>query len=141
MKWFEQYRVLDLSDEKGSFCGKILGDLGMDVIKVESPQGSPERRRGPFYQDTPDPEKSLFWFAFNTSKRGITLNIETPDGQEIFKRLARKADFVVESFPPGYLDGLGLGYSTLSEANPWLIVVSITPFGQDGPYRDFRILT
>ena len=138
MKWFEQYRVLDLSDEKGSFCGKILGDLGMDVIKIESPQGSPERRREPFYQDIPDPEKSLFWFAYNTSKRGITLNIETPDGQEIFKRLTKKAHFVIESFSPGYLNGLGLGYSVLSEINPRLIVVSITPFGQEGPYKDYK---
>ncbi len=138
MKFFEQYRVLDLADEKGSFCSKMLGDLGMDIIKVETPQGSPERRRGPFYHDIPDPEKSLFWFAFNTSKRGITLDIETSGGREIFKKLAETAHFVVESFPPGYMDGLGLGYSALSKINPRLIVVSITPFGQSGPYKDYK---
>ena len=71
------YRVLDLTDEKGLFCGKLLGDLGADVIKVERPGGDPARNIGPFYHDEVDPEKSLFWWAFNTSKRGITLDIET----------------------------------------------------------------
>jgi crotonobetainyl-CoA:carnitine CoA-transferase CaiB-like acyl-CoA transferase len=94
------YRALDLSDEKGVLCGKILGDLGVDVIKIEPPGGDPCRRRGPFYRDIADPESSLFWFAYNTSKRGITLNIETPDGREIFRRLVATADFVKE------LDGL-----------------------------------
>src|SRR4030043_1932318 len=97
------YRVLDLTDEKGLLCGKILGDLGADVIKVERPGGDPARCLGPFYHDEPDPEKSLFWFAFNTSKRGITLNIETVDGQDIFKRLVKSADCVIESFTPGYM--------------------------------------
>jgi benzylsuccinate CoA-transferase BbsE subunit len=132
------YRVLDLADEKGLFCGKLLGDLGADVIKVERPGGDPARSIGPFYHDEPDPEKSLFWFAFNTSKRGITLDIETADGHEIFKRLVKTADIVVESFPPGYLDKLGLGYSALEKENPGIILVSITPFGQTGPYRDYK---
>ncbi len=81
------YRALDLTDEKGPLCGKVMGDLGADVIKIERPGGDPARNLGPFYHDEPHPEKSLFWFAFNTSKRGITLDIETADGQEIFKRL------------------------------------------------------
>jgi len=96
------------------------------------------RRLGPFYHDEPDPEKSLFWFALNTSKRGITLDIETLDGQGIFKRLVEKADFVIESFPPGYLDNLGLDYSDLEKINPEIIMVSITPFGQTGPYKDWK---
>src|SRR3990170_3305135 len=132
------YRVLDLTDEKGLLCGKILGDLGADVIKIERPGGDPARRIGPFYHDEPHPEKSLFWFAFNTSKRGITLNIETADGQEIFKRLVQTADFVIETFPPGYLAKLGLGYSDLEKINPGIILVSITPFGQTGPYKDWK---
>ena len=98
-------RVLDLTDEKGLFCGKVLGDFGADVIKIERPGGDPARNIGPFYKDIPDPEKSLFWFATNTSKRGITLNIEVPDGQELFKKLVEKADIVVESFDAG-LHGL-----------------------------------
>jgi len=132
------YRVLDLTDEKGLLCGKILGDLGADVIKIERPGGDMARNLGPFYQDEPDPEKSLFWFALNTSKRGITLDIETADGQEIFKRLVKDADFVIETFPPDYLDELGLGYSDLEKINSGIILVSITPFGQTGPYRDWK---
>jgi len=77
------YRVLDLTDEKGLLCGKLLGDLGADVIKVEKPGGDATRNIGPFYHDEVDPEKSLFWFAFNTSKRGITLDIEKAEGREI----------------------------------------------------------
>ena len=106
-------------------CGKILGDIGADVVKIEQPGGNPARNIGPFYHDIPHPEKSLSWFASNTSKRGITLNIEVTDGQEIFKRLVKGADFVIESFPPGYLSGLGLDYPTLSEVNPRIIMVSI----------------
>lgn len=132
------YRVLDLSDEKGLLCGKILGDLGADVIKVEKPGGDDARRLGPFYHNQPDPEKSLFWFAVNTSKRGITLNIEAPRGKDIFKRLVQTADFVIESFPPGYLDGRGLGYADLERVNPRIILVSISPFGQTGPYREWK---
>ena len=132
------YRVLDLTDEKGLLCGKLLGDLGADVIKVERPGGDPARKIGPFYHDEADPEKSLFWFAFNTSKRGITLALETAAGQETFKKLVETADFVIESFPPGYMDKLGLGYSTLEKVNPGIIMASITPFGQTGPYKDYK---
>ncbi|MFC2015099.1 CaiB/BaiF CoA transferase family protein [Chloroflexota bacterium] len=132
------YRVLDLTDEKGLLCGKILGDLGADVIKIEKPGGDTARCIGPFYHDEVDPEKSLLWFALNTSKRGVTLNIETADGQEILKTLIKSADVVVESFLPGYLDKLGLGYSDLDKIKPGIIMVSISPFGQTGPYRDFK---
>jgi len=132
------YRILDLADDKGIYCAKVLGDLGADVIKVEPPGGDPSRSIGPFYKDIPDPEKSLYWWAYNTSKRGITLNIETADGKDIFQRLVKTADVVVESFPPGYMDGLGLGYSALSEMNPGIVMTSITPFGQTGPYKDWK---
>ena len=134
----DQYRILDLTDEKGLLCAKLLGDLGADVIKIERPGGDPARNVGPFYHDEPDPEKSLFWFAFNTSKRGIILDIETAEGQGAFKRLVASADFVIESFPPGYMDKLGLGYLALEKINPGIILVSITPFGQTGPYRDYK---
>lgn len=132
------YRVLDLTDEKGWMCGKLLGDLGADVIKIEPPGGDPARRFGSFFHDQPHPEKSLSWFAFNLNKRGITLNIESADGREIFKRLVKSSDFVIESFPAGYIDTLGLRYPDLEKVNPGLIVVSITPFGQSGPYRDYK---
>jgi benzylsuccinate CoA-transferase BbsE subunit len=133
------YRILDLTDEKGLMCGKVMGDLGADVIKIERPGGDFARNIGPFYHDEPDPEKSLFWFSFNANKRGITLDIETADGQEIFKKLAKSADIIVESFPPGHMDKIGLGYSVLEKVNPGLSLISITPFGQTGPYRDYKI--
>lgn len=128
------YRALDITDEKGLMCGKILADMGADVIKVEKPGGDLARRIGPFYHDDPNPEKSLYWFAYNTNKRGITLDIETSDGQDIFKQLVKTADFVIESFDPGYMSSLGLGYADLEKINPRIIMVSITPFGQSGPY-------
>jgi crotonobetainyl-CoA:carnitine CoA-transferase CaiB-like acyl-CoA transferase len=131
------FRALDLTDEKGFLCGQILGGLGVDVIKIEPPGGDPARNNGPFYHDIPDPEKSLYWFAYNLNKRGITLNIQTADGRELFKRLSQSADFVIESFPPGYMDELGLGYSSLSQINPRIVMTSITPFGQTGPYEDY----
>lgn len=132
------YRVLDLARGGCLLCGKIMADLGADVIKIEPPGGDPSRNTGPFYQDTPDPEKSLFWFAFSAGKRGITLDIESADGRAVFKRLARKADFVIESFEPGYLDSLGLGYPALQKTNPRIILTSITPFGQVGPKSGYK---
>ena len=133
-----EYRILDLSDEKGQLCGKILGDLGADVIKIEHPGGDSSRGIGPFYGDRPDPQKSLFWLAYNMNKRGITLDIHTSDGKEIFEKLIRTADIVIESFCPGYLDGINLGYQVLEKVNPRLILTSITPFGQTGPYADYK---
>lgn len=133
------YRVLDLTDEKGWLCGKILGDFGADVIKIEPVGGDEGRNIGPFYQKEQQMEKSLYWFAFNTSKRGITLNLETTDGQEIFKKLVKAADFIIESFPPGYMEKLGLSYPELEKINSRIIMVSITPFGPTGPYKDYKI--
>ncbi|MFH0914118.1 MAG: CoA transferase [Chloroflexota bacterium] len=134
----EPYRVLDLTDEKGLLCGQLLAEYGADVIKVERPGGDPARNIGPFFHDIPDPEKSLFWFAYNTNKRGITLNLESADGQELFKKLVKRADFVIESFPPGYLEKLGLSYTELAGINPRIILTSITPFGQTGPYSTYK---
>src|SRR5919199_168221 len=99
------YRVLDLTNELGELTGRILADLGADVIKVEPPDGDPSRWRPPFYGDRPDPEASLPWWASNLNKRSITLDLEHPDGQALFRRLVPTADFVLESFQPGYLDG------------------------------------
>lgn len=131
-------RALDLTDEKGFLCGKILADLGVDVIKVERPAGDPSRRIGPFWHDIAEPEKSLYWWAYNSNKRGITLNLEVSDGKEIFKELVSTADFVIESFPPGYIEKLGIGYSTLSSVKGGIILTSITPFGQAGPYKNYK---
>ena len=131
-------RVLDLTDEKGFLCGRVLGDFGADVIKVEPPGGDASRMTGPFYRGIPDPEKSLYWFAYNANKRGITLDIKATEGQTIFKRLAESADFVIESFPPGTMAGLGLDYDNLRRINPGIIMTSITSFGQSGPWKDYK---
>lgn len=130
-------RVLELSDEKGQFCGKLLGDLGADVIKIEPPGGVKNRHVGPFMDDIPHPERSLSFWYYNTSKRGITLDLETADGRALFRRLAATADVILETFRPGYLNALGLGYDTLAEQNPGLILCALTPFGQTGPWRDY----
>lgn len=132
------YRVLDLTDESGFLCGKILADLGADVIKIEPPGGDPARKVAPFQSDQCDPTKSLYWHSYNTNKRGITLNFEYPRGRELFRRLVSSAHFVIETFPPGRLEELGLGYQSLRSQNARLVLVSITPFGQSGPYRRFK---
>ena len=130
-------RVLDLSEENGQFCTKLMADMGADVIKIEPPSGDPVRRIGPFYHDEEALEKSLYWFVLNTSKRGLTLDITTPRGAELLRQLVATADFVVESFSPGTLDRLGLGYAALTQSRPDLILTSITNYGQSGPYRDY----
>ncbi len=135
---YSDLRVLDLAGEMGVYCGKLLADLGAEVIKVERPGGDPMRNIGPFAGDNPHPERSLYWFQFNTSKKGITLDITTEDGKSIFRKLASTADIIIETFPPGHMDRLGMGYEALSEGNPALIMTSVTAFGQTGPYKDFR---
>jgi crotonobetainyl-CoA:carnitine CoA-transferase CaiB-like acyl-CoA transferase len=132
------YRVLDLTDERGLLCGKILADLGADVIQVEPPGGSSARNLGPFYQDQVHPEKSLFWWAYAANKRGITLDPATDDGKQLLMRLVADSHFVIESYPPGYLAGLGLSYQELAATNPAMVMVSITPFGQSGPYAHYK---
>ena len=132
------YRVLDLTDQRGLLCGKILADLGADVIQIEPPGGSAARKLGPFYHDQEEPEKSLYWWSYAANKRGITLNLESPKGKEVLLRLVKEAHFVIESASLGYLSGLGLGYDSLAQINPALVMVSITPFGQDGPYANYN---
>lgn len=132
------YRVLDLTDETGFMCGKVLGDLGAEVVIVEPPGGHPARALGPFYKDEVHPEKSLFWFAFNTSKKGVTLDITKPSGQQVLHELVKQSDMVIESCAPGYLDALGIGYESLAALKPDLVFTSITPFGQKGPRRHWK---
>ena len=132
-------KVLDLSEDiAGSFCARLLGDYGADVLKIEPLGGSALRRMGPFAQDDPHTEKSLFFLVLNLNKKGSTLNLNVELGRDILKRLVAHVDIVIESYSPGHLSSLGLGYSELSEVNPSLIMTSITPFGQDGPYSQFK---
>jgi crotonobetainyl-CoA:carnitine CoA-transferase CaiB-like acyl-CoA transferase len=130
-------RVLDLTDYKGFICGRILGDLDADVIKVEPPSGDPIRSEPDRAHDIPDELRSLYWDAYNANKRGITLNLECAAGIKLFRRLLATTDIVVESFPPGYLDRMGLGYASLSHTDPRIVMVSITAYGQEGPWKDY----
>jgi benzylsuccinate CoA-transferase BbsE subunit len=130
-------KILELADETGQFCGKLLGDLGADVIKVEPLGGEPSRRTGPFLDDIPHPERSLPFWYYNTSKRGITLNLESVEGRQLFGRLATTSDIILETFRPGLLLSLGLDYEALSKQNRGLIMCSLTPFGQTGPWRNY----
>lgn len=131
--------VLDLSQGiPGAYCTKLLAALGARVIKVEPPEGDPTRRAGPFYHDNPDPEASALFLYLNTSKESITLSPETAAGAALLKRLADGADVLVESYPPGTMEMWGLGNSELKTGNTKLIHASITPFGQTGPYKDWK---
>src|SRR6202041_967346 len=118
-------------------CDQILANLGANVIKVEPPGGSSARRIGPFYKDTPHPDRSLYWWAYNRNKRSITLDIERDAGRDLLRRLVERADFLIESHNPGYLAKRNLGFDDLAKINPALIFVSITPFGPDGPKASY----
>lgn len=136
----ERVRVLEFADfVTAPYCAKLLADLGADVVKIEHPgTGDEARRKGPFPDDIPHPEKSGLFLYLNTNKRGVTLDPATASGRKIFLDLAARADILVEDRPPGAMADLGLAYDTLREANPRLIVTSITPFGQTGPYRTYK---
>jgi crotonobetainyl-CoA:carnitine CoA-transferase CaiB-like acyl-CoA transferase len=131
------YRVLDLTEGGCMLGAKMLADLGADVIKIEPTEGSPSRI-APFYKDIKDPERSLFWFTYNANKRGITLDLNKSEGQELFKKLVETADIVIESFEPGHMEQLGLGYDALCKVKSDIIVTSITFFGQNGPRAHYK---
>jgi crotonobetainyl-CoA:carnitine CoA-transferase CaiB-like acyl-CoA transferase len=133
-------RVLDLSEGvAGAYCAKLLAGFGADVIKIETPgRGDPLRRHGPFPGDVPHPEKSALFLYLNTGKKSITLDLAQRTGALLLRRLVEEAEAVVESFPPGRLAELGLGYESLARIKPRLVMTSVTPFGQDGPYAGYR---
>jgi crotonobetainyl-CoA:carnitine CoA-transferase CaiB-like acyl-CoA transferase len=123
----------------GPYCTKLMADLGAEVVKVEKPgAGDEARRRGPFPNDIPHPERSALFLYVNTNKLGVTLNVAARMGRQIFRELVAEADVLVEDTAPGTLAELGLGYEVLSELNPRLVMTSITPFGQTGPYKDYK---
>lgn len=133
-------KVLEYAEfVNGCFCSRILADFGAKVIKIEKPdKGDSSRRRGPFPNDSPHPERSALFLYLNTNKLGITLNVEHAKGKEIFRELVGKVDILIENNPAKLMDKLGLGYEHLSKINPRLIMTSITPFGQTGPYSDYK---
>ena len=124
----------------GPFCGKLLADMGADVVKVEEPgRGDPARHRGPYPPSGPHPEASGLFFYLNANKQSLALKLEHPRGQEVFLGLVKQADILLEDTPPGTMEAMGMGYPALSKLNPRLIVTSITPFGQTGPYRSYKV--
>ncbi|MDP3061669.1 MAG: CaiB/BaiF CoA-transferase family protein [Chloroflexota bacterium] len=131
--------VIDLGERiSGPFCAKLFAALGAEVIKVEPPEGEPSRRAGPFPGDIPHPEKSGEYLYLNMGKKGVTLNLRTATGRDLFLKLATGADILIENSPPGSISSLGLGYPVLHKLNPGLVVASITPFGQYGPYCNYK---
>jgi len=140
LRILEDIKVVELSGAlSGAFCAKLLADQGAPTIKVEPPgMGDPARHEPPFIGQVSHPDRSSLFLAFNTNKRSVTLDIAAQEGRRLLLRLLQDTDVVVESHPPGYLDGIGLGYGELQEVNPQLILTSLTYFGQSGPYRDFK---
>ena len=132
------YRVLDLTSAIGALCGKLLGDLGLDVIKIEPPDGGVARREPPFANGHAHREGSLRFAYLNAGKRSITLDLTKPSARRLLLQLVERADVIVEDFAPGYLSGLGLSYEALLEKQSKLILVSISGFGQDGPYANYQ---
>jgi crotonobetainyl-CoA:carnitine CoA-transferase CaiB-like acyl-CoA transferase len=132
--------VIELAEMvSGPMCGKLFAEMGAEVIKIEPPVTGDEARHHPPYPgDVPDPEKSGLFLYLNTGKKSVTLDVTQARGAEIFKRLLAHADILIENHPPGRLKSLGLGFETLHALNPRLIVTSVTPFGQSGPYRDWK---
>ena len=132
-------RVLDLTSYLSQMCARMLGDFGADVIKVEPMGGDPARMLPPFAGDVPDPERSLRFFDSNRNKRSVVLDYRgNLEDRARVRELAERADVLVEDFTPEYLATIGLGYEELRLANPGLVYVSITPFGQTGPHASWR---
>jgi crotonobetainyl-CoA:carnitine CoA-transferase CaiB-like acyl-CoA transferase len=136
----DDVRVVELTNSlSGAFCSKLLADQGADAVKIEAPgRGDAARYEPPFIEGKPHPDRGSLFLVFNTNKRSITLDVGTPTGREVFLGLLGERDILIESFAPGYLADLGLGYDVLQRVNPRLIMTSITPFGQTGPYRHYR---
>lgn len=131
-------RVIELCDELGQYAGKLLADMGADVIKVEPPSGSTARAVGPFVKDRPGPNRSLNFWYHNTNKRSVILDLDTGSGRDALTRLGAAADVLLEDRAPGTLAALGLDYSNLASQNPGLIYCSLTPFGQTGPWAGLK---
>lgn len=134
----EGLRVIELCDELGQLAGKLLADMGADVVKIEPPAGSSARTVGPFVSDQPGPNRSLNFWYHNTNKRSAVLDVETPAGREAMRALCATADIVIDDREPGSLALHGIAYGDASRENPGLIWCSITPFGQDGPWAHYQ---
>ena len=128
-------RVLDLTTARAEMAGKVLADLGAEVIKVEPPGGTAARQMPPF--DNRDPTRSLYWAALGLGKRSVVLDVLGDEGdRDALHRLLVGADVLLESHDPGVMASIGLGYADLAKRYPQLIYTSVTPYGQDGPWAD-----
>ena len=136
---FEGIKVLELATMVGvPYSGKLFADYGAEVVKIEPPEGDPSRLEGPFLNDIPDKEASALFLHLNTSKRSITCDLFSSAGRDIVRTLIEQHDIVIENFPPGTLDYLGLGFQAFAKEKPDLVLGSLTPFGQTGPWKDFK---
>lgn len=136
----DDVRVIELAEgTAGPYAGKLFADYGADVVKIEKPgKGDVSRRRGPFPGDVPDTEQSLQFLFLNTNKRSITLDIRKTAGMDILRKMVIDADILILDILPADIESLGLNYEVMSRLNPRLVMVSITPFGHTGPYRDWK---
>lgn len=131
-------KVLELADEKGEFCGKLLAGAGADVLKIEPPGGNGTRTLRPFYHDEPHVDRSLYFWHYNFGKRGITLDIHTLEGTAVLKKLIAQSDVLLDTLPLDTLEKLDLDWPALQKLNPRLIYLVLTPFGRSGPWRDYK---
>ena len=139
MSALQGLRVIELSHAHGAFAGKLLGDMGADVILIEPPGGDAMRGHGPFQDDIPGPERSLTWWHYHTSKRGIVLDLDSEAGRAYFRKLIATADILLEAEPRTRLASLGLDYADLKAIRPDLIHVAITPFGREDAKSDLPV--
>ncbi|MBI2318514.1 MAG: CoA transferase [Betaproteobacteria bacterium] len=133
----EGLRILEVAGLCSAYAGRLFAGMGADVILVEPPAGAAHRRQGPFIDNVPSIERSLTFTYLHAGKRSVTLDLDTADGQALFRKLAATASVVVESEPVGVMRARGLDYASLKEINPALVYTSITPFGSDGPYKEY----
>lgn len=133
-KALDGIRIIEFTDFTGAYCGRLLADLGAEVIKVEPPDGGHQRHTPPFYSRLPEPDNSIAFWVHNTSKKSVVIDLESADGQAEAKRLVLSADAVIEDNPVGWMAARGLSYQTLRAAKPSLVYVSVTGFGQTGPH-------
>jgi len=134
---FDSLRVVELAGVLGAYTGKLFADYGAEVIRIEPMEGDPTRLEKPFFHDTPGIENSLRYQNLNTNKKSVVLDIASAEGKKAFIKLVRTADLLIESFPPGYMESLGLDYKVLSSINPKIVHAAVTPYGQYGPYKDY----
>ena len=131
-------RVVEIGDEVSAYAGKLLAGLGADVIKVEPPEGCSTRNIGPFYEDEPGPERSLYWWHYSIGKRSVTLDLESADGRSSLLGLLKTADLFLDARPKTDIDAHGPDEAAVRDANPDIVIARMSPFGDSGPWADFR---